>query len=237
MRASVGDRVCVRGHSVGAAEQHRTTGLAGVFGTGLGVAARPGARVHREHRGPVSRPVGEEQVAHRLGVDPAAQARSRAAARTARSRTRCASSTRATARHAVGSEATGPNSLPWSRSPARWVNASPPSAIVTARSASTRPGACRVGNARYVSSSTSVHPAASPVSTVNSRSSSVPARDTNPVPSALTLTRLDRRLLFTYGVPSGSGPVDSQQAHFPLPDRHFRTFTACVTDGRAKDRG
>jgi hypothetical protein len=45
------------------------------------------------------------------GPAPAAQARSRAAARTACSLPRWASSTRSTARHAVASEATAPNSL------------------------------------------------------------------------------------------------------------------------------
>src|SRR5664279_1456292 len=88
--------------------------------------------------------------------------------------------------------------------------------VPTARSASTRPGAWRVGTVLYVSSSAVVHPAANPVSTVNSRNSNAPARDTNPVPSALTLTRPVRRLLFTYGVPSCVVALDLLKPKFPL---------------------
>jgi len=73
-------------------------------------------------------------------------------------------------------------------------------------------------------------------STVSSRSSSVPARDTSPVPSALTMTRRARLLMFTPEVPSCTGTMDSQQAHFP-----GRTGTSSFPDGvapiTAKDGG
>jgi hypothetical protein len=84
----------------------------------------------------------------------------------------------------------------------------------------------------YVSSSAVVQPAANPVSTVNSRSS-----DTNPVPSALTLTRPVRRLLFTYGVPSCVVALDLLKPKFPLQDRHFRAFGRRVANGRVKEAG
>ncbi len=48
----------------------------------------------------------------------------------------------ASTRHAVGSEATAPNSSGWLRSTARSAIASPPSASITARSTATRPGSC-----------------------------------------------------------------------------------------------
>jgi hypothetical protein len=82
-----------------------------------------------------------------------------------------------------------------------------------------------------------VHPAANPVSTVNSRNSNAPARDTNPVPSALTLTRPVRRLLFTYGVLSCVVALDLLKPKFPLQNRHFRAFGRCVANGRVKEAG
>ena len=48
----------------------------------------------------------------------------------------------ASSRHAVGSDATGPNKSAWSRSTARSEMASPPSASITARSTAIRPGSC-----------------------------------------------------------------------------------------------
>lgn len=65
---------------------------------------------------------------------------SRARARAARTRARDVSSMPSRTRHAVASEATGPNSALWLRSTARSPIASPPPASSTARSTATRPG-------------------------------------------------------------------------------------------------
>ena len=46
-------------------------------------------------------------------------------------------------RHAVGCDATGPNSAGWSRNGAKSEEYPPPSAAITARSTNTRPGSCR----------------------------------------------------------------------------------------------
>ncbi|MGI8535981.1 MAG: hypothetical protein ACR2K2_05675, partial [Mycobacteriales bacterium] len=62
-------------------------------------------------------------------------------------------------------------------------------------------------------------------------------RDTKPVPVAVTLTRLDRRLLFTYGVPSCLVFLDLRKPNFPIPDRHFRAFSRSVADLYMKYRG
>src|SRR3979490_2204910 len=64
---------------------------------------------------------------------------------------------------------------------------SPPSAMATAMSANTCPGACCHGPA-YVSASAWLTPSTRPVSRANSRNIPTPACDTTPVPSALTLT-------------------------------------------------
>lgn len=69
-----------------------------------------------------------------------AQASSRALARACRSSASRAVSIPSSTRHAVASEATGPNRPAWSRSTARSAMASPPSASITARSTATRHG-------------------------------------------------------------------------------------------------
>jgi len=61
----------------------------------------------------------------------------------------------------------------------------------------------------------------SPVSPASSRSSSVPACDTTPAPSAVTFILPARLLRFTYQVPSRSVTVDLENPQFPLRDRHF----------------
>ena len=76
----------------------------------------------------------------RSGAAPAAHAAARAAPRPARSRGRWPADTRSRTRHAVGVDATGPYKSGWSRSAARSLIESAPSAIATAKSASTAPG-------------------------------------------------------------------------------------------------
>jgi len=65
---------------------------------------------------------------------------SREAARASHTRVSAASSKRSMQRWAVVSEATGPKSTSWSRSAPRSVRRSPPSASVTAKSRTMRPG-------------------------------------------------------------------------------------------------
>jgi hypothetical protein len=82
------------------------------------------------------------QLGARLRAGPACHARFLAAARAARTRPRCGSSIRSSSRHAVGIDATRPNSTSRSRSTSIPVTASAPSAITTARFANTCPGVC-----------------------------------------------------------------------------------------------
>ena len=70
------------------------------------------------------------------------QASYRAAARAERIRVKLGSSIADKARHAVASEATGPNRSGCWRSTPRSAIVSPPSAFNTARSTATRPGSC-----------------------------------------------------------------------------------------------
>jgi hypothetical protein len=88
----------------------------------------------------------------RIEVDPqltawlwgrsACQARWRAAARAARTRSRCGSPIRSSSRYAVGMLAAGPNRASRSRSTSIPLTASAPLAIATAGPRSTWPGGC-----------------------------------------------------------------------------------------------
>jgi hypothetical protein len=111
-----------------------------------------------------------------IGAGAASTLRRNRAVRAVRSGSSRALSTLSTTRHAVGSEATSPNKRGWSRSVRRCRNASPPSAIDTAKSTGTWPGAC-IGGSRQVSISAAGHPFTSPVSAASSRGSAVPECD------------------------------------------------------------
>jgi hypothetical protein len=78
----------------------------------------------------------------RSGDAPATQARSRAAARAARTAGKCAASIRSNSRHVVGIDATGPTISCRSPNTSTCDTQSAPSATATAKSANTRPGAC-----------------------------------------------------------------------------------------------
>lgn len=136
----------------------------------------------------------------RSGPAPAAQAASRALARAACTNGSRAASTRSSSRHVVGIDATGPNNSCRSVNTSIPLIASAPSATATAISVNTRPGACTHGP-RYVSASTAMTASTRPVYSATSRNNPTPAWDTTPAPSALTLTRRDRLLLFTSEVP------------------------------------
>lgn len=113
----------------------------------------------------------------RSGPAPAAHACARASARAWRTIGRWSASTRSSARHAVGIEATDPNASSRSPRTSMTVTASAPSATATARSVSTRPGACRHGP-RYVSTRAAFSSLNRPVSHASYRSIPSPACET-----------------------------------------------------------
>src|SRR5918995_3841356 len=124
-------------------------------------------------------------------------------------------------RHAVGVEATSPNSDGWSRSTARSEMASPPAAIIVATSTSTWPRSwprrrCLVG--AIATDSASVNPSSS----ARSDNKRAPAWPTTFSPSALTFSLGRLGLRFTSEVPSCSGQLRPRQPQFPLPGGRFR---------------
>jgi integrase/recombinase XerD len=86
----------------------------------------------------------------------------------------------------TGSEATGPASSGWARSTAISVRQSPPRASATTRSATIFPGSCTARGARHRASPAD-SPRPRPVTRAASSSSSTPAWDTSPWPSADTV--------------------------------------------------
>ena len=133
-----------------------------------------------------------------------AQASSRARARAPRgSGPAPPSSMPSRTRHAVASEATGPNSSGWLRSTARSAIASPPSASITARSTATRPGSWPESRWRS-GANASLIAADRPVASARSASSRAPAWPTTPRPSAVTTifgreeVRFTLRVLLTW---------------------------------------
>ena len=128
-----------------------------------------------------------------------AHARSRAAARAARiafsARGRSPAST-LTSRDTTGSDATGPASSGCSRSTAMSARQSPPRASAAARSATVFPGSWTARGARH-RAMLSDKPRPRPETRIVSHSSTAPAWDTSPRPSADTATRPPRALFFT----------------------------------------
>jgi hypothetical protein len=129
------------------------------------------------------------------GAAPAAHARSRAWARAMRTRSSSTGPIQSSTRRAVETDATSPNSAGCAASATRSDTQRPPSASITARSHSTRPGSCTERRSRV---SASAHPNASvsPSRCAASPSNAVPARDERPVASARTSTfsMLERRI-------------------------------------------
>ena len=152
-----------------------------------------------------------------------AQARSRAAARAARIAFSAGSPSAArslTSRDTTGSDATGPARSGCSRSTAMSARQSPPRATAAARSAMTFPGSWTARGARHRARFCD-RPRPSPVTRIVSHSSTAPAWDTIPRPSADTVTRLPRALFFTWKVPSArvrtglsTSPILPGQRHF-----------------------
>ena len=139
------------------------------------------------------------------GAAPAAHARARACTRARRRRSSSATPTDSSTRRAVEIDATSPNSAGWEPSATRSDTQRPPSASITARSQNTRPRSCAERRSR-VSPSAQPSASVSPSRSAAKGSTAVPARDDNPVPSALTSTfwMLERPITFKVRLLSAS---------------------------------
>jgi hypothetical protein len=100
----------------------------------------------------------------------------------------------ASVRHAVGTDATSPNSSAWSDITRKSEITRAPSAIAQARSASTRPRSCT--RIRAVASAAD-RPPVRPVLSAKCRSSTSPACDTTPRPPPVTSSPRDHPVTFT----------------------------------------
>ena len=129
-----------------------------------------------------------------------AQATSRAWARATRRRVSASSSSAASTRHAVGSDATEPNRSTWLRNTARSEMASPPSASITARSSATRPGSCPECRCRNDTNASDIA-ADKPVASARSTNSRAPAWPTTPRPFAVTTILGREEVRFILRVP------------------------------------
>jgi len=124
-------------------------------------------------------------------------------------------------RNAVESEATAPNSGAWSRTARRSARQSPPSASITARSRTTRPGSWPERRSRSPAS-TLDSAWVKPVLPATCESSADPACETNPPPSAVTSTVKLRPSHCTFKVILLSSLFDSRQAEESLLSRTLR---------------
>ena len=88
------------------------------------------------------------------------------------------------ARNTVVSDATGPNTAPWARSPSTSTMSRPPQAIITATSVSTRPRSWTGTNPRRAS--TPDNPSVKPDLSASIRSGTAPTIDATPSASAVT---------------------------------------------------
>ena len=138
------------------------------------------------------------------GRAPAAHASALAEALAALIAAIASASIESSTRHAVGSDATDPNRSGWSRSTLRSDRLVPPSATITARSTSTRPGSWAERRWR-VGAMAADRPAVSPSASATSASNRLPAWAATPVPSEVTTRRGRRVLRFTMEVPFWSG--------------------------------
>lgn len=123
----------------------------------------------------------------------------RAFARALATRPAAAASTWSNARQHVAGEATAPNTSRWWRSVSMSAIASPPPAIMTARSVSTRPRSWPGHQPRRASAVDKCP--VSPLRSASIRSSAAPACDTTPVPSAVMRNPFDHAVDCTSKVP------------------------------------
>lgn len=137
---------------------------------------------------------------------------------------------------AVGVEATGPNTSPWSRSTARSAIASPPSASITARSVAVRPGSCPVPRGRN-GLSVVEYAVVRPVASARSASKRAPACPTTPEPSADTWSLGREPIPCTQKVPSVWTDRTPRQGSSSQLRRHFRTSAPLPASSQPKRRG
>src|SRR5437870_2081246 len=133
---------------------------------------------------------------------------------------RSVSSMASTTRNAVGTEATAPKTSACRRRPSRFARASPPPAMVTARSEITLPGSCR-RRRLHVGASASDRASVSPERSAISASRRPPAWVASPLPSAVTFNAGRHLVAFTWYVPSCLGSWRLDNPIFPGQEGFF----------------
>src|SRR5438309_1733388 len=152
---------------------------------------------------------------------------------------RSVSSMASITRNAVGTEATAPKTSACRRRPSRFARASPPPAMVTARSEITLPGSWR-RRRLHIGASASDRASVSPERSAISASRRLPAWVASPLPSAVTFKAGRHLVAFTWYVPSclGSWCLDNpifpgQEGFFAdLPPLHSTVNERCGLEGR-----
>ena len=134
------------------------------------------------------------------------------------------SSIESSTRQQVESEATGPNTAAWSASVAMSLMHSPPSASITARSVSTRPGSCAVcGAVRCANTADSCAGQRGLVGQIGQQPRPGMRHDTGAISG-----HLDRRASTSSVHVEGAflfAVLSPQQAQNPVQARHFRSST------------
>src|SRR2546429_5559983 len=133
---------------------------------------------------------------------------------------RSVSSMASITRNAVGTEATAPKTSACRRRPSRFARASPPPAMVTARSEITLPGSCR-RRRLHIGASASDRASVSPERSAISASRRLPAWVASPLPSAVTSNAGRHLVAFTWYVPSCLGSWCLDNPIFPGQEGFF----------------
>src|SRR5260370_23689453 len=123
-------------------------------------------------------------------------------------------------RNAVGTEATAPKTSACRRRPSRFARASPPLAMVTARSEITLPGSWR-RRRLHIGASASDRASVSPERSAISASRRLPAWVASPLPSAVTFNAGRHLVAFTWYVPSCLGSWRLDNPIFPGHEGFF----------------
>src|SRR5438270_1124459 len=147
---------------------------------------------------------------------------------------RSVSSMASITRNAVGTEATAPKTSACRRRPSSFARASPPPAMVTARSEITLPGSWR-RRGLHIGASGSDRASVSPERSAISASRRLPAWVVSPLPSAVTFNAGRHLVAFTWYVPSCLGfwrldnPIFPGQEGFfaDLPPLHATANEGC----------
>src|SRR5437899_422667 len=123
-------------------------------------------------------------------------------------------------RNAVGTEATAPKTSACRRRPSRFARASPPPAMVTARSEITLPGSWR-RRRLHIGAGASDRASVSPERSAISASRRLPAWVASPLPSAVTFNAGRHLVAFTWYVPSDRGSWCLDNPIFPGQEGFF----------------